>query len=133
MTSTGRRRRLMKPQRISTGTTVRVPEHHRGAEGGGMVAGSQTVAGERGARDRGRSALAPTSSSATPSSHSEDLGPDRHARRPGVVGACYERFVRLPVAVVLALMWLVGAALLGSWALVLYALAASIASVVAGA
>jgi hypothetical protein len=39
---------------------------------------------------------------------------------PLTVGQAYERFLELPVVVVLAVMWLAGAALLGSVALVLY-------------
>ncbi len=36
------------------------------------------------------------------------------------VGSAYERFLDMPVAFVLGAVWLAGAALMGSWALVLY-------------
>jgi hypothetical protein len=36
------------------------------------------------------------------------------------MGSAYERFLDTPVAIVLGVMWLAGAALMGSWALVLY-------------
>jgi hypothetical protein len=39
----------------------------------------------------------------------------------GPMARAYERFLEMPVGVVLALLWLAGAALLGSCALVLYA------------
>ena len=39
---------------------------------------------------------------------------------PLTVGQAYERFLELPVVVVLAVMWLAGAALLGSIGLALY-------------
>ena len=39
---------------------------------------------------------------------------------PLTVGQAYERFLELPVVVVLAVLWLAGTALLGSVALVLY-------------
>jgi hypothetical protein len=43
-----------------------------------------------------------------------------HALLPPMVGQAYERFLELPVVVVLAVMWVAGAALLGSVALALY-------------
>ena len=43
-----------------------------------------------------------------------------HALLPLTVGQAYERFLELPVVVVLAVLWLAGTALLGSVALVLY-------------
>ncbi len=44
----------------------------------------------------------------------------------GPVVSAYERFLELPVAGVLAVMWLAGAALLGSCALTLYLLGSSL-------
>ena len=44
----------------------------------------------------------------------------------GPVVSSYERFLELPVAGVLAVMWLAGAALLGSCALTLYLLGSSL-------
>jgi len=37
-----------------------------------------------------------------------------------MIGETYERFLELPLMVVLVALWLVGGVLLGSWALVLY-------------
>ena len=37
-----------------------------------------------------------------------------------MIGEAYERFLELPLVVVLVAMWLVGGMLLASWALVLY-------------
>jgi len=37
-----------------------------------------------------------------------------------MIGEAYERFLELPLMVVLGTMWLVGAVLLGGWALALY-------------
>ena len=52
----------------------------------------------------------------------------------GFIGAAaYERFLEMPVAVVLALLWLAGMALLSSCVLLLYVLGTSLARVVAGA
>ena len=45
----------------------------------------------------------------------------------------YEWFLELPVAVVLAVMWLVGAMLLGSCALALYVYASALERVLVGA
>ena len=45
---------------------------------------------------------------------------ETHALLPLTVGQAYERFLELPVVVVLAVMWLAGAALLGSIGLALY-------------
>ncbi len=42
---------------------------------------------------------------------------------PLTIGLAYERFLELPVAVVLGVMWLAGVALIGSCALVLYLVA----------
>ncbi len=42
-----------------------------------------------------------------------------HAKRE-IVARAYERFLELPVAVVLAVLWLMGAVLLGGCALALY-------------
>ncbi len=39
---------------------------------------------------------------------------------PLTIGRAYERFLELPVAVVVGLMWLAGAALIGSFALAVY-------------
>ena len=39
---------------------------------------------------------------------------------PGTLDRAYERFLELPVVVVLAVLWLTGATLLGSVVLVLY-------------
>jgi hypothetical protein len=51
----------------------------------------------------------------------EDRTLDGHARQEaGLVVRSYERFLELPVAIVLALMWVAGAALVGSCALTLY-------------
>jgi len=46
--------------------------------------------------------------------------PGASARLPIVLGRTYERFLELPQAFVLAVLWMVGAALLGSIALALY-------------
>jgi hypothetical protein len=52
----------------------------------------------------------------------------------GFIGAAaYERFLEMPVAVVLAVLWLAGMALLSSCVLMLYVLGTSLARVVAGA
>ena len=51
----------------------------------------------------------------------------------GFLGIAYERFLGMPVPVVLSVMWLGGLALLGSCVLMLYALATLLASVVMGA
>ncbi len=44
----------------------------------------------------------------------------REDRLLPTIGRAYERFLELPVAFVLAVMWVVGVALMGSGALVLY-------------
>ncbi len=49
-----------------------------------------------------------------------------HEREKGPVVSSYERFLELPVAGVLAVMWVAGAALLGSCALTLYLLGSSL-------
>ncbi len=54
------------------------------------------------------------------------------ADSPHAVGRTYERFLELPPAFVLAVMWLAGAALLGSIALVLYSTAWALVRSVAG-
>jgi len=46
--------------------------------------------------------------------------PRARARLPLTIGRAYERLLELPVVFVLAVMWMVGMALLGSIALVLY-------------
>jgi hypothetical protein len=51
----------------------------------------------------------------------------------GLLGATHERFLQMPVAVVLTVLWVVGMALLSSGVLTLYALGTLLASVVAGA
>ena len=51
---------------------------------------------------------------------------------PLTVGQAYERFLELPVVVVLAVMWLAGAALLGPVALVLYSAGWVLVRAVAG-
>jgi hypothetical protein len=45
-----------------------------------------------------------------------------HGEQEGIVVSSYERFLELPVAGVLAVMWVAGVALLGSCALTLYLL-----------
>ncbi len=50
-----------------------------------------------------------------------------HARQEALsVVRSYERFLELPVAIVLAMMWVAGAALMGSCALTLYLLGSSL-------
>jgi hypothetical protein len=49
------------------------------------------------------------------------------------LGDAYKRFLEMPVPVVLAVLWFVGVALLGSWVLMLYTLGTLLASVVVGA
>jgi hypothetical protein len=49
------------------------------------------------------------------------------------LGFAYERFLEMPVPVVLAVLWVAGVALLGSCALMLYMLGTSLVSVVVGA
>jgi hypothetical protein len=55
-----------------------------------------------------------------------------HALLPPTVGQAYERFLELPVVVVLAVMWLAGATLLGSVALALYSVGWVLVRSVAG-
>jgi hypothetical protein len=55
-----------------------------------------------------------------------------HALLSLTVGQAYERFLELPVVVVLAVMWLAGATLLGSIALVLYSTVWVLVQAVAG-
>ena len=79
---------------------------------------------------RCRSAL-PHTASKTPSS----VVPSPNRVVPtsgGFIAIGYERFLQMPVAVVLATVWLVGVALLGSCVLTLCALGMLMASVVAG-
>jgi hypothetical protein len=57
---------------------------------------------------------------------------ETHALLPLTVGQSYERFLELPVVVVLAVMWLAGAALLGPVALVLYSAGWVLVRAVAG-
>jgi hypothetical protein len=57
----------------------------------------------------------------------EDRAPNGHVEQEqGPAVSSYERFLELPVAGVLAVMWVAGAALLGSCALTLYLLGASL-------
>jgi hypothetical protein len=51
----------------------------------------------------------------------------------GPIGRAYERFLGMPVLVVLAMMWLAGVTLLGSCALALYMVGSLLISVIAGA
>jgi hypothetical protein len=51
----------------------------------------------------------------------------------GSLGIIYERFLGMPVAVVLSVLWLGGMALLGSCVLMLYALATLTSQLVTGA
>jgi hypothetical protein len=51
----------------------------------------------------------------------------------GFLGVGYERFLQMPVAVVLTVLWLGGMALLSSCVLMLYTLGTLLASVSAGA
>jgi hypothetical protein len=54
-----------------------------------------------------------------------------HPGRPSgsFLGVGYERFLQMPVPVVLTALWLAGAALLGSLVLMLYVVVTSVASV----
>jgi hypothetical protein len=54
------------------------------------------------------------------------------ARHPSAAARAYGGFLELPVALVLAVMWLAGAALLGSTALVLYSAAWAMLRLVVG-
>ena len=58
--------------------------------------------------------------------------PRARARFLAAVGEAYERFLELPVALVLAVMWVVGAVLLGSAALVTYWTASALVRALAG-
>ena len=51
----------------------------------------------------------------------------------GLLGATLERFLQMPIAVVLPVLWVMGMALLSLGVLTLYALGTLLASVVAGA
>ena len=51
----------------------------------------------------------------------------------GFLSVAYERFLQMPVAVVLTVLWVAGVALLSLCVLTLYILGTSLASVVAGA
>lgn len=51
----------------------------------------------------------------------------------GPIARAYERFLGMPVLVFLAVMWVAGAALLGSCALVLYTVGSHLVPVIAGA
>jgi hypothetical protein len=46
--------------------------------------------------------------------------PGGRFERGGIVARAYERFLELPVAIVLAATWVAGVALLGTCALILY-------------
>jgi hypothetical protein len=50
----------------------------------------------------------------------------------GFIGVAYERFLEMPVSVVLAVLWVLGMALLGSCVLTLYVLGTSLVGVVVG-
>jgi ABC-type multidrug transport system permease subunit len=50
----------------------------------------------------------------------------------GFFGVCYERFLQMPVAVVLTVLWLGGMALWGSCALMLYTLGTLMLASVSG-
>jgi hypothetical protein len=52
---------------------------------------------------------------------------------PTGIGLAYERFLELPVAVVLLVMWAAGAVLLGACALVAYAGVSALVGIVIGA
>jgi hypothetical protein len=99
----------MKPGRVPIGTTVKVREHHRIAERRGMV-------GRVADRYEGDGYVA------------VDV-----RFSGGFIGVGYERFLRMPVALVLAILWLGGMALLSPCVLTLFALGTLLASVVAGA
>ena len=71
---------------------------------------------ERARRSHGPSRIA--QEARTLSGHAE--------QEEGPVVSSYERFLALPVAGVLAVMWLAGAALLGSCALTLYVIGSSL-------
>ncbi len=58
--------------------------------------------------------------------------PGASARLPIALGRTYERFLGLPPAFVLAVLWLAGVALLGSIALVLYSTGWLLVPAVAG-
>jgi hypothetical protein len=59
--------------------------------------------------------------------------PRTHARLPlTIIGRAYERFLELPVVFVLAVLWMMGVALLGSIALVLYLSVRVLLQLVAG-
>ena len=58
--------------------------------------------------------------------------PKAHAPVPSAVGGAYGRFLELPVAVVLAVMWAAGAVLLCSGALAVYLAVWVLARAVAG-
>jgi hypothetical protein len=51
----------------------------------------------------------------------------------GPIARAYERFLEMPVLVVLAVLWVAGAALLGSLALALYMAGSLLVRVIAGA
>ena len=54
-----------------------------------------------------------------------------YTRSPLTIGQAYEQFLEIPV-VVLAVLWIVGVALLGSMALVLYMIGMGLVQLVAG-
>jgi hypothetical protein len=55
------------------------------------------------------------------------------APTPKRIARAYERFLEMPVLVVLAVLWVAGAALLGSLALALYMVGSLLVPVIAGA
>ena len=78
---------------------------------------TQTVYPERKTRERPRRAKAAHSVDAFPLRQAPPLG--------GRVDGAYERFLEMPVPVVLASLWLGGVAMLGTCVLTLYLLAAT--------
>jgi hypothetical protein len=55
-----------------------------------------------------------------------------HTRSPLTISQAFEGFLELPAVVVLAVLWIMGTALLGSIALVLYMTGAGLVRLVAG-
>jgi hypothetical protein len=109
---------------------------HTANEGGGHFFSAREASKER-RLHRSQEESAKTESSgggssawgSSKESHSHRLA---HASG-GYLGATYERFLQMPVAVVLTVLGVVGMALLSSGVLILYALGTLLASVVAGA
>jgi hypothetical protein len=61
----------------------------------------------------------------------ESKAKEAYGRLPLTIGQAYEQFLEIPV-VVLAVLWIVGVALLGSMALVLYMIGMGLVQLVAG-